>query len=94
MPFRAKREIKGQFQVLSSSPSMCLGTRESEVFPITVFGEVTERQPQSGGYGKFSNAPGLCSEITTNTEHLCMYLELQIFQGSTEMLGTRRKNIC
>lgn len=70
---------------------MCLGTRESEVFPITVFGEVTERQPQSGGYGKFSNAPGLCSEITTNTEHLCMYLGVTNFSRVYRNVRNQKK---
>lgn len=47
VPLRAKREIKGQFQVHSSSPSVCLGTRESGFFYISAVRKVTKRKPQA-----------------------------------------------
>lgn len=76
VPLRAKREIKGQFQVHSSSPSMYLGTRESGFFFfIIVLLEKSPREsPKPGGSGQFSNAHGLCSEITTKSEYFCRCL--------------------
>lgn len=76
--FQAKGEIKGQFQVHSSSPGVYLGTLESGIcFFLLVFLEKSLRDsPKSGGYDKFSHARGLCSEITTTPDHFCACLRV------------------
>lgn len=93
VPLRPEREIKGQFQVHSSSPSMCLGTRKSGLFLISVLRKVTERSPKSGDYGKFSNAHSCAQKLPPIQNASVGAWELLILQGSTKMFRTRRKNI-